>query len=353
MELLLLVFIIPLIPFYIISTVFSAWIFALGIPFIILTAIVTFLRGFVQAFFSRSVFPTLKRWRARLHHMANTGKWWDDQDDPALELGSQRSAPTLFDRGSKGSQDKAISKSRSQNHGLVSNIVDKLANYGILPSFLLPSTFTKKRNQKSKTRATKSKDSTILSPRENFLDELVLTALQTEPDEPKSVTRHQTSRKQFTNRSEVRSTVSFRPKEYPEPTPSVYSFKTARFGEFAESVTSYHDYQSAHSNHFSLLDELADAADLGISSDVPKETLFDQLVETAICEEEINITPTDSASQFGSDAYDESQHSEYQYDGRADTTDAAKLLFMLGAASKQESPTRSMHHEEPAIIYSR
>ena len=73
MELVVLGIIIPLLPFYFISFLCSAWILALGIPFMILRATFMILRGFSKALFRRSIWPFLIRLRAKLKHWAVTG----------------------------------------------------------------------------------------------------------------------------------------------------------------------------------------------------------------------------------------------------------------------------------------
>lgn len=81
MELLLLVLVIPLIPFYFVSTVLSMWIFCLGIPFVICYGVFAFLYGLVQAIFSRKVVPAIQGWRKKLLNVQRTGRWRDDNSD--------------------------------------------------------------------------------------------------------------------------------------------------------------------------------------------------------------------------------------------------------------------------------
>ena len=75
MELLLLVLVIPLIPFYIISTFISFWILLLGIPLVILYAVFAFIYGLIQAIMTRKVIPSIQSMKNKLRQVQVDGRW--------------------------------------------------------------------------------------------------------------------------------------------------------------------------------------------------------------------------------------------------------------------------------------
>ena len=81
MELLLLLIIIPLIPFYIVSVLFSAWIIVMGVPLMLLVASIVFLRGFMGAILSRKILPTLERWKYHYNSVRHHGRFGGGNDD--------------------------------------------------------------------------------------------------------------------------------------------------------------------------------------------------------------------------------------------------------------------------------
>ncbi|KAH6574244.1 hypothetical protein BASA50_007607 [Batrachochytrium salamandrivorans] len=82
MELLTLAFIIPALPLYLLSVFCSAWIFAFGIPLVVLRAVAIALRGFLDAVMQRRLGPTLAAWRALIKHWAATGDVWSPPPPP-------------------------------------------------------------------------------------------------------------------------------------------------------------------------------------------------------------------------------------------------------------------------------
>lgn len=110
MELLLLVLVIPLIPFYFVSTVLSMWIFCLGIPFVICYGVFAFLYGLVQAILSRKVVPVIQRWRKKLGDMQKSGRWSNDFNPdagPRRPFGSHRA--TTRSSSSSNNNNESIS----------------------------------------------------------------------------------------------------------------------------------------------------------------------------------------------------------------------------------------------------
>lgn len=73
MELLLLVLVIPLLPFYLTSLLLSLGIFVLGVPFVVVHATTTVLVGFLNALLTSKLVPALLRLRDRLHKWSVTG----------------------------------------------------------------------------------------------------------------------------------------------------------------------------------------------------------------------------------------------------------------------------------------
>ncbi|KAJ3271168.1 hypothetical protein HDV01_007026 [Terramyces sp. JEL0728] len=317
MELLLLVLIIPLIPFYIISTLFSAWIFALGIPFIILTAIVTFLRGFFQALFSRNVLPKLQGLQEQFNNMRKSGDWREPPPSSLHSIRSRINAST--NPPSAEPTDSSLAEMiqhQIMNRFHQSNIQTP-ANFvlSLIPKFLLPA--EQPTHTSSPIRSPRSPLVNPISPIINgvdrdeslrklempsFLDELLMEAENFSHKETThdSVTRDYPKARNTDFKyepSQYRTVYDKQAVEkqygYHHDAPKDTVSESIYHSVYSESQVKS-NYQSTLSKNF--LDELADIAD-------------------------IEISPSESASRNESDEMN---------DG-GELTDAAKLLYMFKA----------------------
>ncbi|KAJ3325756.1 hypothetical protein HDV06_003526 [Boothiomyces sp. JEL0866] len=324
MELLLLVLIIPLIPFYIISTLFSAWIFALGIPFIIFTAIVTFLRGFFQALFSRNVLPKLQALQEQFSNMRKSGDW---REPPPSSLHSIRSRVNGGSNPTTTSEPSDATLSEMIQHQIMNRFhqssIQTPSNFvlSLIPKFLLPTEEPARTPVRSPRSPLVNPISPIINGIEreehparklempSFLDELVLEA---EHFNQKDTTYDSVAREiPQTKSNELKDKLKYvydKPQYHTVYDKSVMDKKYDYFDRYepkdtvSESI--YHsvysqsqvksNYQSTITKNF--LDELADLAD-------------------------IEISPSESASR---------NDSEEMNDG-GEATDAAKLLYMFKA----------------------
>jgi hypothetical protein len=376
MELLLLVLIIPMIPFYILSTFLSAGIFVIGIPFIFLAAIGAFLRGFVGALISRNVFPTLHRWKERFGEMRRTGKWSNDDSDPGsppphpammnhrpefYRSLSNHTSPVLSSEPTVGSNYEHMStfglnilesipllaylrdrflgmeglhmaektslwkqmagEKRHSSHRdsqkettlkeLGSLHSDPLYISGMTSSRFLGSESRKRREKleqaislQNKQKTSKWKSSSAAEGKFELLRELV-DALPPNPAPDYSV-EYRSRYKPNTFRSSILATS--------------YDADT-RFAPLSE-VSQKQSLYTAQT-HQSLY-ELAQEA-----SSIHSKNFFDELV-VAADESLEDIHPNDSASQTGSE-----MGKNPEFDERADTTDAAKLLSMFALVGEE------------------
>jgi hypothetical protein len=368
MELLLLVLIIPMIPFYILSTFLSAGIFMVGIPFIFLAAIGAFLRGFVGALISRNVFPTLNRWKERFGEMRRTGKWSNDDTDPGsppphpammnhrpeyYHTISNQTSPVLSSEPTVGSHHEHMS-----TFGL--NIVETIPLFAYLRErflgteglHLVGKTFPAKQVADDSSEVQKLdlpekgrlyisgvstshvKSGVAWNESQKRREKLELNlSLQTK----QSASKLKSSNTIESNSDFLRELVDALPPnpvtDYPMEFRSRHKHNPYRSSILASSFEAESRFapQSEVSQKQSLytaqthqsLYELAEEA-----SSIHSKNFFDELV-VAADESLEDIYPNDSASQTGSEM---GQNADY--DDRADATDAARLLSMFSLTAQ-------------------
>jgi hypothetical protein len=291
MELLLLVLIIPMIPFYIFSTFLSAGIFMIGIPFIFFAATGAFLRGFFRAIFSRNVFPTLLLWKNRFGEMKRTGKWWKDDD---------ADGPGSTNQPSNQRMEKIYSNSQSpvlSNDQTIGSHQDHVSNFGLnlldqIPIFVAINQYF------FACEKLQEEYHSMLSPRQQFFQEL---ADNVGPND--SFLEESTDELQSDNSSSG----------------NIYS-KHILQSDFSLYTA------PTHQSLFELAQEISSSS---------SHNLFEDLVFAAEHSLDKDISPHDSASQVGSETLNSRNNGD-----RADTTDAAKLLSMFSAS--YSSPSRAI-----------
>jgi hypothetical protein len=336
MEYLLILLIIPLIPFFVFSTILSAWIFLLGIPFIFFAATITFLRGFLQALFSRTVFPTLKAWKDSCHNMRTTGKWTDGPNPPdsfpqgrttsgessrsqtnnrqsetSNNINQERNTTETFQRRVHARQrSDEISHTKSPLLSSL-NMKEFYRSYSAelerFTRFITELFF----DQVYPTPTKESNSQYVNSPR-SHLKEFVETMSIGSPMSPKSQTINEFVESMSINQS---------PKIVP---------LTNIFDDLAQALDEvpsqrYYSPCSEQSlftarTHKSILDDLAE-----ISSNMNNSLMLEDLVDTAN-DYYRDVSPGDSASQIGS-----VRENLKDYNPMADISDAAKLLSMFSA----------------------
>jgi hypothetical protein len=316
MEYLLLLLIIPLIPFFLFSTILSAWIFALGIPFIIAAALGTFLRGFLLALFSRNILPELLKWKEYLQFVRRTGNWKDGppSNDPPTQSGriTESHAATGNTRSDDISPILSNSSTlKAEDNPFRSYALELDRFTDMISEFFLDQMYP---NPDSKSQVPKP----CPSPSKNHIVKEFIESISIVPPKPKD-TDHRfidnTSRKSIFDELAAASELS-----------------QTRFYSVLESEQSLFTAKT----HKSILDEMAE-----ISSNLNSRngSIFDELATTA-ADYLGDVSPGDSASQVGTDKSMEID----DISCKADLTDAAKLLSMF-SASKGKSKYEERYEE--------
>lgn len=395
MELLMILVVIPLIPFYILSVIFSGWVFILGIPFVVVYGAVAFIKGLIEAIFSRKVIPTLEEWREKLQHVQATGKWsFDDDNQPPRnhpDSSTNGRNPRLSpDKGGLNGRNTVQFEASSSlappeidnGHGFVAHAT--LMAVSIVLNVIEKALFwTFHLTGKQEENALDTQEDvleTTASPRFDFFQELADEALNTSNDqflEELAGLAHdsprQDSRPVFQERSSRLSSI-LQPEAFAAPPSEVSNLdylladlaSAASFDEKSQSLLS-----GVPSQYKSALDELAEVSELAtnpnknlsffeeIARSIPREqtTTYKPRKTESIYSRgsyrsrnrnhgrppphpqskiQVNhdISPLDSASQIGSDRRSPIlSDDDYPVDN-GDTTDAAKMLFMFGAAAQ-------------------
>lgn len=339
MEYLLIVLIIPLIPFFVFSTILSAWIFMLGIPFIFLAAAITFLRGFLLAIFSRTVFPTLKAWKDNFHNMRTTGNWTDEPP------------PDSFPQGGTISAENNRSQINSRQPDTLNH---KIQERNTNESFQRRSQQTYRSEQKQRTKSPSVSSFNVKDFYQSysveferfmriitdlFLDHLYPTIKNqnnshyvnsqsshfNDPVETRSSGSHLNQNGQIIN--EFIESVSMNHSPKIDSHTNIFD-ELLQASQEVPSQRFYSTYSEPSlftaKTHKSILDDLVE-----ISSNMNTTLMLDDLVDTAN-DYYRDVSPGDSASQIGSD-----QGNSGDCSTMADISDAAKLLSMFSAQRSQ------------------